>query len=236
MSLIHWHPLKKLNNLRQQIDSLVEEMTHQYRSLDNRQFGRLVDFDLEPEGIEIDWSPAIALTETETKLILKVELPGIKTKDIDIQVSDCLVSIAGERKKEKHHQKKGAFFTELYYGRFKRVISLPIAIDNSQIEADLTNGLLTLSMSKKQAMKENTVKINLVEAQARQGITEQRQHRERQQETMQERAIEELQESSNNDEHLKEETREMMVEQRQQEKHQQETMHARTADEVKAKS
>ncbi len=223
MSIIHWHPLKELNKLRQEMNSLFEEMVHGER---------LFDFNLFPDRLDLSWSPAITMTETEQKLILKVELPGIEAKDLDVQVGDRMVSIAGERKQEKHHQEKGRLCTEFSYGKFQRIVPIPIAIDKDKIEADFKNGLLTLVMAKNMSAIENTVKVDLLEAKAREAMTKQRQDLEHQQETMHERAIEELTEPKDNGNSIKEEAREILVEQRRQEKHQQETMQTRTAEEV----
>jgi HSP20 family protein len=232
MSLIHWHPLKELSHLRQQMNSLFEEMTHRHHGLGDRDINRLVDFDLFPDRLGISWKPAIELTETETELILTAELPGIEAKDLDIQVSDNLVSIAGERKREKYHQTKGGFSTELCYGKFERVIPLSIAIDKNKVQANLNNGLLTLSLPKNKSASENAVKVNLIDSKAREAMTQQRQHQEHQQESIHERAVEELTERQDNAKRIQEEAREVMAGQRQQEKHQQETMHARTAAQV----
>lgn len=95
MSITHWHPLKKLNKLRQDMNAVLEETMHGEH---------LFDFHLFPDRLDLTWSPAIAMSETEHKLILKVKLPGIEAKDLDVRVREQMVSIAGEKKEEKHHQ------------------------------------------------------------------------------------------------------------------------------------
>ncbi|MGL5807529.1 MAG: Hsp20/alpha crystallin family protein, partial [Xenococcaceae cyanobacterium] len=166
MSIIHWHPLKELNKLRHEMNSLFEEMAHGER---------LFDFNLFPARLDLSWSPAIAMTETEQKLILKVELPGIEAKDLDIRVGDRMVSIAGERKEEKHHQEKGRLCTEFSYGKFQRTVPIPSAIDKDNVKADFKNGLLTLDLPKNMSAIENTVKVELLEAKTREAMTKQRQ-------------------------------------------------------------
>jgi HSP20 family protein len=224
MSIVHWHPLKELNNLKHQMNSLFEEMIHGER---------LFDFNLLNDRLDLDWNPAIALTETDTELLLKVELPGIEAKDLDIRVDDRMVTIAGERKQEKHHREKGHLLTEFSYGKFQRIVSLPNAIDKNNVKADLTNGLLTLAMPKNMAAIANTVKVDLLESKAREALTKQRQDLDRQQDNMNERVMEELKEQDNS---IAEETRENMVEQRQNQKHQQENMHVRTSEAMNSAS
>lgn len=231
MSLIHWHPLKELDNLRRQMNSLFDEVMHRNRLSSKTEFERWSGFNLLSEPSNLSWSPAIDFKETEQELILKVELPGIEAKDIDVRVSDNLISITGERKEEKHHKEKGGYWEELSYGQFQRIVPLPMGIDKNNVKAELRNGLLTLCLPKSPAIA-NTVKVDLVESKARKVMTEQRQHQEHQQETMHERATEELTEPKDNGSSLKEEARKIMVEERQHEKHQQETMQARAADEV----
>jgi HSP20 family protein len=232
MSLIHWHPLKELDNLRRQMNSLFDEVMHRNRLSSNTEFERWSGFNLLSDPSDLSWSPAIDFKETEQELILKVELPGIEAKDVDIQVSDTLISIAGERKEEKHHKEKGGYWAELSYGQFQRIVPLPMAIDKNNVKADLKNGLLTLHLPKSQSAIANTVKVDLVESQARKAMVEQRQHQQHQQETMQARAMEELTEPKDNGGSVKEEARKIMVEERQHKKHQQETMQARATDEV----
>jgi HSP20 family protein len=191
MSLVRWNPLKELNNLRRQMDSLFEEIVHR-RPGNKTDVDNWFGFDLLPDSSDLTWSPVIDFKETDNELILKAELPGIEAKDIDLQVSSDRVSIAGERQAEKHEEKKGCSYSEFSYGRFQRIFSLPTSIDKDNVKADFKNGLLTLSLPKDRTAIPSAVKINLVEDKAREAMTEQRQNEERQEEKMHSRTMEEV--------------------------------------------
>ncbi|MDJ0735691.1 MAG: Hsp20/alpha crystallin family protein [Nostocaceae cyanobacterium] len=222
MSLIHhsndWHPLKELDTLRKQMNRLFDEWIHG-----------------EPRGSLVPkifaWEPAIELQETDTDIILKAEVPGIEPQDLDIEVTPDAVSIAGEHKEEQRTEEKGLFRSEFHYGKFHRIVPLPVSIENEQVTADFQHGVLTLTLPKVQMARRNVVKVDLsVQEKARQEMIKQRQHQEHLQQTMHTRALEELEKTQVSN--IKEEARESVTEERQHEEHLEETMHSRSAAEV----
>jgi HSP20 family protein len=182
MSLISWQPLRELDSLRQRINHLFDEAVHPE--------GRA---DLQPMTGEGIWAPAIELQETDSDVILKAELPGIGAKDLDIEVSQNRVSILGEHREEKHIGKKGFFYSEIRYGQFQRLISLPVPIKNDQVNAEFKEGVLTLTMPKLETERPEMVKIDLTtQEELRKAVTEQRQHEEHLQKTTHVRAAAEV--------------------------------------------
>jgi len=103
--------------------------------------------------------PLLNLTEDKDKYYVRAELPGIKSEELDIQVTGKTVSISGERKiaeedsEAKYHRK------EREAGRFSRVISLPGEIDAGKVEASLTDGMLTVTIPKAEAAKPRQITI-----------------------------------------------------------------------------
>ncbi|NJL11477.1 MAG: Hsp20/alpha crystallin family protein [Calothrix sp. SM1_7_51] len=177
------------------------------------------------------WTPVIELFEDETEIILKVQIPGIDAKDIDIQASENAVSIAGEYQEEKQGESKGFYRSEFSYGHFQRIVPLPAAIKHEQVKAEVKDGVVTLTLRKAETSRRNFVKVDLtLQEKARSAMAQERQHNEHLQQTMHERAVEDL------DAHPKtkiaEEARSVMVEQRLRDKHLEETMHGRTAAEI----
>jgi HSP20 family protein len=220
MSLVRWKPLKELDNLRHQMNRLFDEWMHGDSELN-----------ILSKEFKATWGPAIELKETETDIIVKAEIPGVEAKDLDIQVSQDVVYLAGEHKEEKRSEEKGYFRSELHYGQFQRTIPLPVPIKNDLVKSEFKNGVLTLTLPKIESASRNVVKVDLTTQQkAREVMTEERQREERLKETMRARATEELQTPSSNG--IKEEAREAAVEQRQDREHLAETMHARAAAEV----
>jgi HSP20 family protein len=143
--------IKDFNSLRQQIDRLFDDVVHEQAPLG-----------LFSKMEETPWMPAIELQETETDMILKAQLPGIKPEELDIQVSENAVFLSGEHQEQKKTDEKGIFRSEFHYGQFKRVVPLPIAIQREQVKAEMVAGLLTLTMPKATPTLPNVVKVPLM--------------------------------------------------------------------------
>ncbi|QLE48476.1 Hsp20 family protein [Nostoc sp. C057] len=105
--------------------------------------------------------PAAELQETDDAIYLKLELPGLEAKDLDIQVTEDTVHISGERKSETKTQNNSTTKSEFYYGKFQRVIPLSARVQNTNVTADYKNGILNLTLPKSEREKNKAVKINL---------------------------------------------------------------------------
>ena len=145
MALIRWQPFQEMETLRRQMDQIFDDFPG---LTDNRQ---------------MTWKPAIELHDTEDNVVLRAEIPGVEGKDLDVRVTREAVAISGEHRYEKKANEKGVFRSEFRYGKFGRVIPLPVAVKNEQVQADFTNGILTLTLPKVEAAKNRVVKLNLAE-------------------------------------------------------------------------
>ncbi|WNZ26003.1 Hsp20/alpha crystallin family protein [Leptolyngbya sp. NK1-12] len=144
MSLIRWQPF-------QEIEALQRDM--------NRLFDRLMTTNGSQNGSS--FAPAAELEETADAIHLKLEIPGLDKKDIDVQVSADAVSISGERKEETRTEEKGITRTEFRYGKFQRVIPLPARVENANVKAEYKNGVLQLTLPKSEEEKRKVVKVNV---------------------------------------------------------------------------
>jgi HSP20 family protein len=144
MSLIRWQPF-------QEIETLQRDM--------NRLFDRLMATDGDRNGLT--FAPAAELEETADTIHLKLEIPGMDAKDIDVQVSAEAVSIKGERKEETRTEEKGMTRTEFRYGKFQRMIPLPARVENTNAKAEYKNGILHLTLPKAEDEKNKVVKVNI---------------------------------------------------------------------------
>ncbi|MBF2046560.1 MAG: Hsp20/alpha crystallin family protein [Leptolyngbya sp. IPPAS B-1204] len=144
MSLIRWQPF-------QEIEALQRDM--------NRLFDRLMITNGSQNGST--FAPAAELEETADAIHLKLEIPGLDKKDIDVQVSADAVSIRGERKEETRTEEKGITRTEFRYGKFQRVIPLPARVENANVKAEYKNGVLQLTLPKAEEEKKKVVKVNV---------------------------------------------------------------------------
>lgn len=107
------------------------------------------------------WSPAVDIYETENDLVLKADLPEVSQKDIDVRVENQTLTIAGERKFEKEDSTKGFHRIERAYGNFVRSFAVPNTFDTDKISAEFHNGVLTVTLPKKEAAKPRQVKVEV---------------------------------------------------------------------------
>jgi len=105
------------------------------------------------------WSPAVDIVETEDELIVKADLPDVRLEDIDVRVENGTLSLRGERKFEKELADKGYHRIERSYGSFMRSFSVPSSVDTEKVSADYKNGVLTVTLPKKEAAKPKQVKV-----------------------------------------------------------------------------
>ncbi|MBR8833731.1 MAG: Hsp20/alpha crystallin family protein [Stigonema ocellatum SAG 48.90 = DSM 106950] len=144
MALVRWQPL-------QEIDSLQRQM--------NRLFDNFMTTD--GDRLNTTFAPAAEMHETSEAIHLKLEVPGLESKDIDVQVSAEAVSISGERKEETKTEENGMKRTEFRYGSFRRVIPLPARVQNTDVQAEYKNGILNLTLPKAEEEKNKVVKVNI---------------------------------------------------------------------------
>ena len=134
-------PYTELERMRRQMDRLFEEWPRTYQR--------------QAAGV----FPLINLTEAQDNFFIRAELPGMSSKELDIQATSNSVSIAGERKipaestEAKYHRR------EREAGKFSRIVGLPGEIDPDKVEADLVNGILTVVVPKAQAAKPRQISV-----------------------------------------------------------------------------
>jgi len=112
-------------------------------------------------GTSRPWAPAVDILETENELILKADLPGVALKDIDIQIENGTLTLKGERKFEKDENSKGFHRMERSYGSFVRYFSLPDTVAPEQVRAAYENGVLTVTLPKKEVAKPRSIKVQV---------------------------------------------------------------------------
>lgn len=107
------------------------------------------------------WSPAVDIYETENDLVLKADLPDVAQNAIDVRVENQTLTIAGERKFEKQDAAKGYHRIERAYGNFLRSFAVPNTFDTDKIGAEYRNGVLTVTLPKKEAAKPRQIKVEV---------------------------------------------------------------------------
>jgi HSP20 family protein len=107
------------------------------------------------------WAPAADIFETEHELVVKADLPDVDPKDLDICVENNILTIRGERKFEKKVSEDKYLRVERAYGSFSRSFSLANTVNAEAIKADYQNGVLTLTIPKREEAKPKQIKVNV---------------------------------------------------------------------------
>src|SRR5262245_24072787 len=105
------------------------------------------------------WSPSVDIYETENELVLKADLPEVELKDIDVRVENQTLTLAGQRRFEKQDSGKGYHRIERSYGNFTRSFAVPNTFDTANIAASFKNGVLTVTLPKRETAKPRTIKV-----------------------------------------------------------------------------
>ncbi len=108
------------------------------------------------------WSPAVDIYETENEVVLKADIPDVEPKSVGIQLENGTLTLKGERQFEQQKNgHKGFHRIERSYGSFVRAFSLPETIDGEKVKADYKNGVLTITLPKKEVAKPKTINVEV---------------------------------------------------------------------------
>jgi HSP20 family protein len=129
-----------------------------------QEMDRLFNRFFEPEWGEFpaalgEWVPSLDLSETKDAFVVKVEIPGMDPKDIQVSLQENLLTIKGEKKQGKEEKDERHHRLERSYGAFTRSVRLPVAVDGSKVDAKFKNGLLTVTLAKASGAKGTTVPV-----------------------------------------------------------------------------
>jgi HSP20 family protein len=107
------------------------------------------------------WAPAVDIYETENELVIKADLPDVNPQNLDIRVENNILTIRGERKFESKVNEDSYLRIERAYGSFSRSFSLANSVKSDAIKADYQNGVLTLSLPKREEAKPKQIKVTV---------------------------------------------------------------------------
>jgi HSP20 family protein len=144
-TLNRWEPFRGATTLQDQI---------------NRLFNDALDRTGEDSNLTA-WAPAVDISENEHALVVKADLPDIDPKDLDIRVENNILTIRGERKFENKMNEQNYLRVERAYGAFARSFSLANTVNSEAIKADYHNGVLTLTVPKREEAKPKQIKVNV---------------------------------------------------------------------------
>ncbi|MGQ9510267.1 MAG: Hsp20/alpha crystallin family protein [Thermodesulfobacteriota bacterium] len=144
--IVPWRPFRELDRIRREVDRLWDSF-----------------FEKRPARIEevSEWFPSLDVSETDSEYIIKVEVPGIDPKDINISLMNNILTIKGEKKQEKEEKEENYHLLERSYGSFTRSIRIPSQIQNDHINASYKNGVLKIILPKTEEAKKKEIKIKV---------------------------------------------------------------------------
>ncbi len=106
-------------------------------------------------------SPPLDVKETEKEIQICAELPGIDSKDLEVELTDEEVTIRGEKRSERESNEKGRYWSERSYGAFERSIRLPSEVDGDKAKSEFNNGVLRITLPKREGAKPRSRKIEV---------------------------------------------------------------------------
>jgi len=143
--LTRWEPFREFSTLQDRMNRLFRDS-----------FG-----DREEALTTSTFAPAVDVYEDEHNITLKVEVPGIEEKDIDVRIENNTLTVHGERKFEKEEKEENYRRVERQYGSFTRSFTLPNTVDAEKVSANYDKGVLNIKLAKKAEAKPKQIKVNI---------------------------------------------------------------------------
>jgi HSP20 family protein len=144
MAITRWDPFRDVVALQNRVNSLFRDFNEGDSALTTASF-----------------VPAVDIYEDPQKVVLKLEVPGIEEKDLDIRVENNTLTVKGERKLEKEEKEENFHRIERRYGSFYRAFTLPSTVDTEGVAATYNAGVLKLELKKKAEAQPKQIKVNV---------------------------------------------------------------------------
>lgn len=156
MAVVRWRPVgqglepwvgaRELGDIQSEVNRLFDTF-----------FGRSV----QGPSVERSWAPAADMYETKDELVIKVDLPGVSEKDVQVSITGDLLSLKGQRSDSESVKSEQYFRAERWTGRVERVFQLPIPVQADHVRASYREGVLTVTLPKVEAVKPKEIKIDV---------------------------------------------------------------------------
>jgi HSP20 family protein len=144
MAITRWDPFREVQTLQNRMNALFRDFSETDGTMTTASF-----------------VPPVDIYEDEKKVLLKLEVPGLEEKDLDVSVENNTLTVKGERKFEKEEKEENFHRIERRYGSFFRAFTLPSTVDTEHVKADYHNGILKLELGKKPEAQPKQIKVNV---------------------------------------------------------------------------
>lgn len=145
MAITRWDPFQELATLQNRVNGIFQDYNRGQNELSTTS----------------SFIPAVDVYEDDHKVVLKLEIPGVEEKDLDVQVENNTLTVRGERKFEKEEKEENFHRIERRYGTFSRSFTLPNTLDTDKVNASYENGVLRIELNKRAEAKPKQVKVNV---------------------------------------------------------------------------
>jgi len=142
MAISRWYPIREVASLEDRVHSLFQDFAGDGQTVTAAAF-----------------APAVDVYENGEKVVLKLDVPGIKEEDLDIRVENQTLSVRGERKFEAEEKEENFHRIERRYGSFFRSFSLPTTVDTENVNGSYNAGVLKLELKKKASAQPRQIKL-----------------------------------------------------------------------------
>ena len=146
MEIAPWKPFGELNPFRKDLDRLWDRVAGE--SPFTRAYSEM-------------WQPTVDISETNDSLVVKAELPGLETEDVNVSISGDILTIKGEKKTENEQKDEHYQCVERYSGSFQRVFQLPSGVKADEVKATFDKGVLKVTLPKVEEAKKKEIEIEV---------------------------------------------------------------------------
>jgi len=146
MNIVRWNPFRELEEMQTRL---------------NRFLSGTPPGNGEKDVFFADWAPLVDIEETDKEYLIKAELPDVKKEEVKVEMLDGVLTIEGERKREKEEKGKKVHKVERSYGTFVRQFALPNEVDATKIEAEFKEGMLNVHLPKTAVAKPKTIAVKV---------------------------------------------------------------------------
>jgi HSP20 family protein len=143
MRLVRWTPFRDLMNIHEETGKMLDSF-----------------FERRGEDGDVDWAPAMDVSELENEIVVKAEIPGMEKEEIKVTVKDDMLTVSGEKKREEREEGENWHRVERTYGSFRRVLTLP-SVDNEKVEATYKDGVLKIRLPKQESAKPKEIPVKV---------------------------------------------------------------------------
>lgn len=143
MAIVRWDPFRDLMSIQERVNRLLSDAPSRWGA---------------DEGYGA-WIPPVDIFERGESLVIRAEIPGVQSGDVDVRVENGVLTLQGQRTREEQIEERSAFRLERQFGAFSRSFSLPTTVDAGKIEARLKDGVLEIALPKAEEAKPKKVLI-----------------------------------------------------------------------------